>query len=58
MSAYSEPWSHASSTSPTIQGELSTTNGLAPQTKGRRADRVSVELGAGLRQRGASGVSV
>ena len=60
MNAYSGHWYPTSpGLSPPIQGELSTESGLAPQqAKGRRADRVPVELGAGLRQRGASGVSV
>ena len=60
MNIYSGQWfSSSPASSATIQGELSTEPGLAPQTrKGRRADRVSIELGAGLRQRGASGVAV
>lgn len=60
MKAYSGHWYPTSpALSTPIQGELSTESGLAPQTqKGRRADRVPVELGAGLRQRGAAGVSV
>jgi hypothetical protein len=42
-----------------LDGELSTDGTFAPRPKkGRRAERVPVELGAGLRQRGASGVSV
>ena len=42
-----------------LEGELSTDGVFAPPPKkGRRAERVPVELGAGLRQRGASGVSV
>ena len=59
MNAYSSSWPNASqSPTPTIQGELSTT-GFAPlPQKGRKAERVAVDLGAGLRQRGASGVSV
>ena len=56
MNAYSGNW-QASSASAPITGELSTERGFAPN-RGRRADRVAVELGAGLRQRGASGVSV
>lgn len=60
MNAYSGHWYPASSTSSaSIQAELSTEPGFArPPRKGRRVDRVSIELGAGLRQRGASGVSV
>jgi len=38
-------------------GELSLES-EAPRPKGRAAERVPVELGAGLRQRGASGVSI
>jgi hypothetical protein len=56
MNAYSGHW-QTSSASPTITGELSTQPGFAP-TRGRRTDRVTVDLGGGLRQRGASGVSV
>jgi hypothetical protein len=59
MNAYSGHWyptTPASTTS--IPGELSTQPGLAPSRKGRRVDRISIDLGAGLRQRGASGVSV
>ncbi|HWT11925.1 MAG TPA: PilZ domain-containing protein [Allosphingosinicella sp.] len=48
------PYPYESDT-PSLSGELSTERG---QRKGRRAERVTVELGAGLRQRGASGVSV
>jgi hypothetical protein len=61
MNVYSGHWYPTNADgSPSIQGELSTSaTGFAPQQrKGRRADRVSIELGAGLRQRGASGVSV
>lgn len=42
-----------------LDGELSTDGRFqAPARKGRRSERVPVDLGAGLRQRGASGVSV
>ena len=60
MSIHSGHWfSSSPASSSTIQGELSTDPGFArPARKGRRADRVSIELGAGLRQRGASGVAV
>lgn len=60
MDALSGNWSNPYVGSPgELAGELSTDSGFAsPQRKGRRADRVPVELGAGLRQRGASGVSV
>jgi hypothetical protein len=43
----------------TLSGELSTHRDFpAPASNGRRSERVPVELGAGLRQRGAAGVSV
>ena len=59
MNAYSGHWYPTSpALSAPIQAELSTESGLAPQRKGRRSDRVPVEVAAGLRQRGASGVSV
>lgn len=60
MTASSGPWySSSANASLSIPGELSTETGFAPnRQKGRRAERVTVELGAGLRQRGASGVSV
>ena len=60
MNAYSGLWYPASPpSSASIQGELSTEPGFRqPQRKGRRVDRVAIDLGAGLRQRGASGVSV
>ena len=60
MNAYSGQWQPASeNSSPSFHGELSTEPGFAPPPrKGRRSERVSIELGAGLRQRGASGVSV
>ena len=42
-----------------LSGELSTHREFAaPTRKGRRSERVPIELGAGLRQRGASGVTV
>ncbi len=41
-----------------LRGELSTECGTGTGPKGRRAERVPVEFAAGLRQRGASGVSV
>src|SRR5688500_3327544 len=60
MNAHPGQWQPSVETSSlTLRGELSTEPGFAPAPrKGRRADRVTVELGAGLRQRGASGVSV
>ena len=60
MNAYAGNWSvPRESTSISLDGELSTNAGFAaPARKGRQVERVPVELGAGLRQRGASGVSV
>ena len=60
MTAYSGPWHNPSETSSlSIAGELSTEAGFAASPpKGRRTERLSVEFGGGLRQRGASGVSV
>jgi hypothetical protein len=60
MNAHSGNWTFTSASAAlSIPGELSTDSGFAgPRRKGRRADRVAVELGAGLRQRGAAGVSV
>lgn len=61
MNAFSTSWPvEPEGADFSISGELSTQGGFAPSPArtGRRAERVSVELGAGLRQRGASGVSV
>jgi hypothetical protein len=58
-----DAWS-ASSPSPSqlagpyYRGELSLAEDQSPAPKSRAAERVQVELGAGLRQRGASGVSI
>jgi hypothetical protein len=57
-----DAWSASDSSSspfagPSFAGELSVAS-EAPRPKGRAAERVPVELGAGLRQRGASGVSI
>jgi hypothetical protein len=42
-----------------LEGELSTAPAAPVQTrKSRKSERVPLELGAGLRQRGASGVTV
>ena len=43
-----------------LRGQLSTSPDAAPPParKGRKSERVQLELGAGLRQRGASGVTV
>ena len=60
MNAYTSQWYPTETDGLSISGELSTEAGRPPppQRKGRKADRVPVELGAGLRQRGASGVTV
>ena len=60
MEAVNTSWSaSAGGGSPSMNGELSTEREFgAPARRGRRSERVPVELGAGLRQRGASGVSV
>lgn len=57
-----DAWSTSDSSSepftgPFLAGELSVTD-ETPATNDRAAERVPIELGAGLRQRGASGVSV
>lgn len=61
MTAYAENWTPG----PGVQagsfaGELSTNKppAAASSPAGRQSERVSVEFGAGLRQRGAAGVSV
>ena len=59
MNAITSSWPAFSEAEPlNIAGELST-DGAFPTTKrGRRSERVSIEFAAGLRQRGASGVSI
>lgn len=44
--------------SPYLSGELSTQPHPPIAPKGRKSERVPLEIGAGLRQRGASGVSI
>ena len=60
MDALSGSWSNPYvGTEQGLTGELSTAGDFSGSSrKSRRADRLPVELGAGLRQRGASGVSV
>ena len=60
MNAYAGNWSASrESAAFSLDGELRTDGSFpVPAHKGRRVERVPVELGAGLRQRGASGVSV
>jgi len=43
---------------PFLTGELTTDARPGPQQKGRKSERVALELGAGLRQRGGTGVSI
>jgi hypothetical protein len=43
---------------PFLTGELTTDDRPAPELKGRKSERVPLELDAGLRQRGGSGVAV
>ena len=59
MNAYAASWPGAPQDGvPTLHGELSTDGFGGGGRKDRRARRLPIELGAGLRQRGASGVSV
>ena len=56
-------WSAASASGLSVEGELSfgasaPSADPAPPPSGRKSERVSVEMGAALRQRGAAGVSV
>ncbi|HYN46946.1 MAG TPA: PilZ domain-containing protein [Allosphingosinicella sp.] len=43
---------------PFLTGELTVEDRQEPQLKGRKSERVPIMLGAGLRQRGGSGVSI
>jgi hypothetical protein len=60
MMPFAENWSSGSAAQAgSIAGELSTDKPPEPPTPaGRQAERVPVEFGAGLRQRGAAGVSI
>jgi len=59
MTAYAGNWTPSFGSPLTLSGELSTeVNFGAKSQKGRRSERVPLTLGAGLRQRGASGVTV
>jgi hypothetical protein len=58
VDALNGTWSSPGGGGACISGELSTGRDFAPQAGNRRSERVPIELGAGLRQRGASGVSV
>ena len=43
---------------PFMSGELTTEVRPAPELTSRKSERVSLEMGAGLRQRGGTGVSI
>lgn len=43
---------------PFLSGELTTDDRPLPQLKDRKSERVALDVGAGLRQRGGSGVSI
>lgn len=60
MDAFAGNWtSSCEGSGLSISGEISTDAAFgAASHKGRRAERMPVTLGAGLRQRGASGVTV
>jgi hypothetical protein len=59
MTAFAGHWTPSFGSPLTFTGEISTeiSFGSAPR-KGRRSERVPLSLGAGLRQRGASGILV
>ncbi len=56
MDAFGSNWPASGTESTTLSGELSLSS--SPARKSRSAERVQVEFGAGLRQRGAAGVTV
>lgn len=59
METFGGSWSFPSDIgTPFLTGELTTDDRSAPERKGRKSERVPIELGAGLRQRGGSGVSI
>ena len=59
MENFGGSWSFPSDIgTPFLTGELTTDDRSAPERKGRKSERVPIELGAGLRQRGGSGVSI
>jgi len=43
---------------PFLSGELTTADRAGPEQAARKSERVPLEIGAGLRQRGGSGVTV
>jgi PilZ domain len=59
MTGWNPAWPNAASEMPPISGEISTARDLPEgDKKARNSERVPIEMGAGLRQRGGSGVSV
>jgi hypothetical protein len=60
MDSWGSNWSSPSQTAgPYFAGELSVTSDSAGEApRSRASERVAIEMGAGLRQRGASGVSI
>lgn len=59
MDHFAGSWSFPSDFgTPFLTGELTTAARVEPERKGRRAERVPIEIGAGLRQRGGTGISV
>ena len=59
MESWSTDWSQPSERSgPSFSGTLGFATEESPAPQGRVSERVPIEMGAGLRQRGASGVSV
>ena len=57
--AFSGTWSFPSEFgTPFLSGELTTGARPAPELTSRKSERVSLEMGAGLRQRGGTGISV
>jgi hypothetical protein len=59
MDAYGSDWKSCSEgDGGGLTGELSTWNSGPKQIRQRKSERVQVDMGAALRQRGASGVSV
>lgn len=59
MTAFAGNWSPSFGSPLILSGEISTeVNFGSPSRKNRQSERVPLTLGAGLRQRGASGVTV
>jgi hypothetical protein len=59
MEAFAGSWSFPSELgTPFLSGELTTDGRPSPRQSSRKSERVALELGAGLRQRGGTGVSI